>query len=513
VHLVPFIRTARARGARVILIDPHRTRTAQLADEVIMPRPGTDGALAMAVMHVLIRDNLIDRDYIDRYTLGFEQLSERVAGCTPAWAAEATGLDASTIERFARTYGTARRSAIRVNYGLQRHTNGGMTIRTIACLPALTGAWREASGGISLSTSGVFGLNSRALERPDLIVGSPRTINMVRLGEALIATDRPVRALFVYNSNPAAVAPRQDLVLRGLKRDDLFTVVHEQILTDTCQYADIVLPATTVLEQLDLHKAYGHLYVQVSDPVIAPVGEAIPNTELFRRLAARMGFDEACFSDTDEDLVRQALQTSAPTMRGITLERLRAEGAIRVDVPRPFTPFAEGAFPTPSGRCEFYSATAARQGLDPLPMYEPPFESAAAQPDLARRYPIHLVSAAAHHFLNSTFNHVARLKLLERRPTIEMHPRDAAARGIADGDRVRVFNDRGATWFWASVGETVCAGTAAHDSIWSLADSPGGANVNVLTSDRLTDMGGGATFHTNLVEIVRDVGAFVSAAD
>ncbi|HEY3110256.1 MAG TPA: molybdopterin oxidoreductase family protein [Chloroflexota bacterium] len=502
VHMVPFIRAARAKGARVVLIDPHRTRTAQLADEVLLIRPGTDAALALAMMHVICRDGLIDADYVGRHTLGFEPLRSRVADHPPEWAAAETGLPAEAIERLARAYATTQPAAIRINYGLQRHANGGMAVRTIACLPALVGAWRHPAGGILLSTSGSFRYNLPALERPDLIRGRPRTINMVRLGEALTEAEPPVSGLFVYNSNPAAVAPNQARVLAGLCRDDLFTVVHEQVMTDTCRYADVVLPATSILEQLDVHKAYGHLYLQLSEPVIRPLGEAKPNTELFRLLARRMGFDEPCFSDSDEELVRQALTVSHPSMAGVSYERLRREGWVRIGLPRPFAPFADGGFRTPSGKCELYSERAARDGHDPLPRYDPPAEGPGSP--LARRYPLQLVSAAAHHFLNSTFSHIERQRRLEGRPTIELHPSDAAARGIRDGDPVRAFNDRGEARFWARVGETVAPGVAAHSSLWWLRDSPAGRNVNALTSDRLSDMGGGATFHDNLVQVERD---------
>lgn len=501
VHLVPFINEARSKGARVVLIDPHRTRTAKLADEVLLIRPGTDGALALAMMHVICRDGLFDAEYVERHTLGFEELRARVATHTPEWAAEQTGIDAAAIERLAREYGTTRPSVIRINYGMQRHSNGGMAVRTIACLPALVGAWRDAAGGILLSTSGNFRYNPIALERPDLVQGCPRVINMVRLGEALLAADPPVKAMVVYNANPAAVAPDQNRVIQGLLREDLFTVVHEQVMTDSCRYADVVLPATTILEHLDIHKAYGHLYMQLSEPVIAPVGEAKPNTELFRLLARRMGFEEACFEDTDEELVQQALRVEHSNMAGIDHERLKRDGWVRLNVPAVFAPFAEGGFPTPSGKCEFVSERARRDGFDALPSFEPPAESPEGSPSLAREYPLQLVSAAAHHFLNSTFSHIEKHRRLEGRPTIELNTRDARCRGIVDGDRVRVFNGRGEAFLWAKVGETVAAGVASHESLWWRRDSPGCSNINVLTSDRLSDMGGGATFHDNLVQV------------
>jgi anaerobic selenocysteine-containing dehydrogenase len=501
-HLWSRVQEAKRRGAKVIAIDPYRSLSAEKCTQHVALLPGTDGALALGMMHVLISEDLLDRDYIARYTLGFEALRARVADHPPEWAAAETGLPAEAIERLARDYATTQPAAIRINYGLQRHANGGMAVRTIACLPALVGAWRHPAGGILLSTSGSFRYNLPALERPDLIRGRPRTINMVRLGEALTEADPPVRALFVYNSNPAAVAPNQERVLAGLRRDDLFTVVHEQVMTDTCRYADVVLPATSILEQLDVHKAYGHLYLQLSEPVIRPLGEAKPNTELFRLLARRMGFEEPCFSDSDDELVRQALTVGHPSMAEVSYERLRRDGWVRVGLPRPFAPFADGGFRTPSGKCELYSERAARDGHDPLPRYDPPAEGPGAP--LARRYPLQLVSAAAHHFLNSTFSHIEKHRRLEARPTIELHPSDAAARGIRDGDPVRAFNDRGEARFWARVGETVPPGVAAHSSLWWLKDSPAGRNVNALTSDRLSDMGGGATFHDNLVEVERD---------
>jgi anaerobic selenocysteine-containing dehydrogenase len=503
VHLVPMLKEASRKGARIVVIDPRRSRSAALCDTIIQPRPGTDGALALGIMHVLIREDLIDHDYIQRHTLGFEQLAERVSEFTPETVADLTGVPTEDILSLARLYGTTRPAVIRVNYGMQRNTHGGMAVRTIACLPALVGAWRDAAGGILLSTSGSFGLNRAALERADLIRGEPRRVNMVRIGEALTTLQPPIKALYVYNSNPAAVAPKQASVLAGLRRDDLFVAVHEQIFTDTCRFADIILPATTTLEQTDLHSSYGHLYLQLNRPAIAPVGEARANVDVFRQLAQRMGFDEPCFRDTDDDLIRQALASDHPHLGGITYERLREEGSIRLNVARPFVPFAQGGFQTPSGRCEFYSEVARRDGFDPLPTYEPPDESPAGSPGLHARYPIELITPAAHHFLNSTFSHLPKMQALEGRPTIELDPNDAAARGIATGDRVRVFNDRGSIHLFAVVSDAVQPGVAAHTGLWWLRDGEEDLNCNALTSDATADMGGGATFHTNLVQVER----------
>ncbi|HXG68960.1 MAG TPA: molybdopterin-dependent oxidoreductase, partial [Blastocatellia bacterium] len=355
IHLWPEIKEALANGAKLIGIDPWRNRTLDHAHQLIQLRPGTDAAFALAVMNVIVGEGLEDRDYIERHTLGFNLLCERIQEYPPARVAAICGISEREIMEFAREYATTQPAVIRVNYGLQRHAGGGMAVRAISCLPALTGAWRHAGGGVLLSSSGMFAYNNAALERPDLIRGNPRTINMSRLGEALTAASPPVRAIYVYNSNPAAVAPDQAKVLEGFRREDLFTVVHEQFQTDTADYADILLPATTQLEHRDIVKAYGHYYVVYNEPAIAPLGEAKPNWEVFKLLAERMGFEEDCFKDTDEDILRQALATDNPVFEGITLERLKRDGWARLNLPETFAPFADGGFRTPSGKCEFYS--------------------------------------------------------------------------------------------------------------------------------------------------------------
>ena len=505
VHLWPFVLEARHRGARVVAIDPRRTRTADQCDEHIAPLPGTDAALALGLMHVICAEGLEDKDYLARFTVGAEDLRRRVREYPPTRVAELCGLEADAIVRLAREYATTRPAVIRINYGLQRHAGGGMAVRTISCLPAVTGAWRDAAGGILLSTSGTFPLNYTALERPDLIpTPRPRTLNMSQLGDVLNrVSDPPVRALYVYNSNPAAIAPDQAQVLAGLSRADLFTVVHEQFMTDTCDYADIVLPATTQLEHFDLHKAYGHLYLVINEPAVAPQHEAKSNSEVFRLLAARMGFTEACFKDSDEEIARQALDVAHPALRGITLEHLRAQGWVRLNVPETFAPFAAGGFPTASGKCELFSETLAAQGLPPVPEFIPPHESRASAPVLARRYPLALVSPAAHAFLNSRFANLPKQLRQEKQPCIEINPQDAAARGIADGDRVRAFNERGACELVAVVTPRARPGVVVSPSVWWNKLSPDGVNINQLTSQALTDMGGGATFYDALVEIER----------
>jgi anaerobic selenocysteine-containing dehydrogenase len=503
VHLWPFVEAARRRGARLVCIDPFRSRTAEKADWHIAPWPGTDAALALGVMHVLFRDGLEDREWLERHTVGHEELRARAREWAPARAAAVTGLREEEIEAFAREYGTTRPSAIRLNYGLNRHGGGGMAVRTVACLPAVVGAWRDAGGGCLLSTSGAFPVDGDALERPDLVPPGTRTLNMSRLGAILNdpALAPPVKALFVYNSNPAAVAPEQEAVRRGLLREDLFVVVHEQFQTDTADFADILLPATTTLEHFDVHKAYGQLYVSVSRPAIAPLGQALSNTELFRRLAARMGLDHPCLRESDEDMARRAFKWDHPFLKGITYERLEREGSVRLSVPEPFVPFAEGGFPTPSGKCELLSERLGEEGHDPLAGYTPPHEGPTSAPELARRYPLAFISPPAHHFLNSTFSAQPVFVRREGEASVTIHPEDAAARGIAEGAPVRVFNDRGSFLARARVSDAARRGVVVGLSIWWPKLCPGGRNANAVTSQALTDMGGGATFFDALVEV------------
>lgn len=507
VHLVPFLDEARRRGALLVVVDPRRTRTARRADWHIQPRPGSDAALALAMMQVIVEEGLHDRDWIAQHTLGFEHLQEWLLDYTPEWAAPITGLDPETIRKLARLYATRRPAAIRINYGLQRHTNGGMMVRTVACLPALVGAWRHPSGGILLSTSSEAPFNMEALTRPDLLDGrAPRTINMIQLGQALTdpTLTPPVKLLFVYNADPANSNPDSTMVRAGLARDDLFTVVHDPFFTDTASYADILLPSTTQLEHLDLHKAYGHYYVSLNQPAIAPLGESVSNTELFRRLAAALGYDEPCCRDSDEALVDQALDSDDPCLAGITREALMARGWMRLNLPgAPHHPHADGCFPTLSGKVEFYSRQLAAAGLDPLPAHVPLVEGPET-PDLSARFPIQLVTSSAHHFLNSSFGAVPRLARLERRPTIELHPDDAAPRGIRSGDLCRVWNARGECRLYALVDATlVRPGVAMSPVNWWGSLVPGGVNANTTTSQREADMGGGATFYTDLVEVER----------
>jgi len=510
IHLWPFVEEARRNGAKLVVIDPYRTRTARVADWHIPINPSTDVALAMGMMHVILRDGLQDEDYISRYADGFEELQKRLPKYTPKQASEWTGIAAKDIETLAHEYATARPAAIRLNYGIQRTQNGGAAVRAVCMLPVITGSFKEIGGGLQLSLSGGYGLNSTALERTDLMLKSPlgraaRSINMVELGKALTAVnDPPVKALLVYNSNPAAVCPEHNLVVHGLKRGDLFTVVHEQFFTDTTDYADVLLPATTFFEQKDLVKSYGHVFLQVSQQAIEPLGECRSNVELFRELALRMGFDEPCFRETVDEMIDSALASGAPQLEGITRPRLEREPQVRLNVhgdesDRPWLPFANG-FPTPSGKARLCDPALITQGMDPVAEFVPPDES--RHTPMAKRYPLELLARKADNFLNSTFVNLPGLQKMERQHELEISKDDAVKRSICDGDRVRVFNERGEIFLTAHVNGTVSAGVVGAKLGWAKL-SDGGVNINVLTSARLADLGGGATFYSTLVEVER----------
>jgi molybdopterin guanine dinucleotide-containing S/N-oxide reductase-like protein len=524
VHLWPFIVEARRRGAKLVVIDPYRTRTAACADWYLPINPGTDAALALAMMHVIIGEELHDADYVAKYTLGFDQLCEKVKAYSPERAARWTGISADDIRKLAREYATVRPSVIRVNYGVQRSEGGGTATRAISMLPCIIGSLKEAGGGIHLSTSGAFDLNKDALRRPDLKPeGSQRparVVNMVRLGEALnMLNDPPVKALFVYNSNPAAVCPNHNQVVRGLKRADLFTVVHEQFFTDTTDYADIVLPATTFFEHKDLQAAYGHYYLQVSDQAIEPLGQCRANVEVFRALAERMGFTDSCFGESVDEMIDGALASKNPWLKGIDRERLERERQVRLNfaasgsrlpasgetlgtaadvAPSPFLPFADGNFRTPSGKAELYSEAMKALGLDPVAEFTPPAESRHGEQ--AAALPLELLARKADNFMNSTFANQPSIEEMEETNLLEMHLTDARARGIADGETVRVYNRRGEIFLKARVDGAVQPGVVSAKLNWAKL-GPGFRNINVLTSEKLSDLGNSATFYSVLVEV------------
>jgi anaerobic selenocysteine-containing dehydrogenase len=501
---------AKRNGARLIAIDPYRSLTAEKCHQHIALKPGTDGALALGMMHVLITEDRLDHDYIAAHTHGYEALKARALTYTPARVAQICGIDEEVIVDLARLYGSTRKAAIRLNYGMQRVRGGGNAVRAIACLPSLTGAWRERAGGALLSSSGWAPADANALQRPDLMPGwpqqLPRVINMNQIGDALThagdATFGPkVEALIVYNSNPVAVAPDSGKVAEGFAREDLFTIVLEHFQTDTADYADLLLPATTQLEHLDVHKSYGHTHVMANLPAIAPVGDARPNTEIFRMIARAMGLTDPALFESDEEVAAKAFRWDDPALGGIDWTTLKANGWAKLQIAD--APFANGGFRTPTGKCEFYSDALEHAGLDPLPDYLPPYESADGAPELAARYPLAMISPPARNFLNSTFVNVESLRATEGEPHVDLNPVDAAIRGIENGDEVRVFNDRGTLRARARVSERAREGLVVGLSIWWKKLAPDGRNANEVTSQALTDLGGSATFYDCLVEVER----------
>ncbi len=499
-HLWPFVEEARANGATVVVIDPLRTITADAADWFVQPLPGTDVALMLAMMHVLVRDDLIDHDYVERHTLGFDQLAERVREWTPARAAEVCGLDAGEIERLARAYGTTSPAFIRTLIGAEHREAGAMFFRTLACLPALTGAWRHRGGGLARSTGAWAGtaVDDSVFDAPDLGPSrGRRSVNMNHLGRALTdpAMDPPVNALFVWNGNPLVSVPNAALTRQGLARDDLFTVVSEQFLTDTARFADVVFPAATQIEQTDVVPAWGHLYLGWNEAAIAPRGESVPNTELWRRLAGAMGFTEPELFDEDESLLRSALPD-------VDLDELRERGFVRLPVPEDLRPYADGGFPTASGRAELFSEALAAQGHDPLPAYTPPREGTGGDEDMAARFPLVLLTPKTHtRFLNTSYSHLPKHGPAEGGPFVELDPADAADRGIDDGDTVRVRNDRAALTLTARVTGRLRPGVVAVPFGWWADHHGEPATANSLTSDTLTDWGGGVAYNDTRVEV------------
>jgi anaerobic selenocysteine-containing dehydrogenase len=495
IHFWRVAQEAKRRGARLVCIDPRRSETADKCHEHIALRPGTDAALALALMHELIVHDWLDHGYIAQHTLGWDALRERALQWPPARAAEVCGVPVEQIERLARDYGTTTPAAIRLNYGMQRVRGGGNAVRAIACLPALIGAWRHRAGGLLLSTSGAFPVQRNALARPDLLGDRrPRTLNMSTIGDDLLRTSSPdfgpqVDALIVYNSNPVAVAPQSSRVVQGFAREDLFTVVLEHFLTDTADLADYVLPATTQLEHWDVHMSYGHTDVVLNRPAIAPVGQARTNTDFFRDLAQRMGLNDPCLQDSDEALCRTAFGDA------VDFSVLLDQGFASLSVPD--APFADGGFPTPSGRCEFFSQRLADQGQDGLPDHLPNFEPANTHPD----YPLAMISPPSRHFLNSTFVNVKSLRDMEGQPWLEMHPNDAQARGLNDGQSVAVFNDRGRYECSVQVSTRARPGVVNGMGIWWRKLGANGTNVNEVTSQRLTDMGRAPVFYDCWVQV------------
>ena len=502
-HLWKYVEAARRAGAHVVAIDPVRTRTAAAVDEHLAPIPGTDAALALGLLHVVVARGGEDREFIAAHTTGWEAFRARIEEFPPERVSAITGLPGERIVALGERLATTRPTGIRLTMGLQRHSGGGMAVRAITCIPGVTGDWRYPGGGAVYDTRGFFRGNWAALWRDDLRPPGTRRLSMTRLGEALLEVDDPrVASLLVYASNPVASVPDQGKVRRGLAREDLFTVVVDNFQTDTADYADLLLPGTMQTEHADLHYAYGHLYLNWNEPAVAPPGECLPHTEIFRRLARRLGVTESCVYDSDDDLARSVLDSGDPALAGITLERLQAEGWARLTVPTPFVPFANG-FPTPSGKLEFVSPRMIEAGLDPVPNYTPPFEAAQRGTALAERYPLALVAPASHYLLNSMFANVPDLERRQGAPAVVLHPDDAGCRGLKDGDVARIYNDRGEFQATVRVSDAVRPGVAAASKGFWPKRVPGAANANATVPERDADMGGGAVFHDNRVEITR----------
>ena len=501
IHQHSFLKESRSKGGRHVIINPLRVKGAASADGVLQPRPGSDAALALGMMHVIIDEGLYDEDFVDRFTHGFQALKQRVREYAPEKVEDFTDIPAEEIREFARLYASEPASFIYVGPGCQRHSNGGMTLRTIACLPALTGAWRHKGCGIYYPTSTVFPVDWEPLEGNDLRPNPPAGYNMIHLARMLSGPGPSIRSLYVFNGNPASVLYDQSRLMCELARDDLFTVVHERTLTDTALYADIVLPATTQFEHADLLFSYYQPSLLLNDQAIEPLGECRSNRQTFSLLAAAMGYDDACFKMDDWDVIKEILALDHGAINHITLDRLRADGWAAAKVKTGHDHYLEGAFPTPSTKIEFHSETMAADGHDPLPAYTLLKECRETTPELSDKYPLFFITPSAHSLLNSNYGRDAGFIESEKRPTAVINPADAGVRGIEDGGLVRVFNDRGACLLWARVADTVRPGVVASQGQWWNRHYPDGRNANHTTPDFPADMGGGSSFNTNLVQV------------
>ncbi|MFZ5555680.1 MAG: molybdopterin-containing oxidoreductase family protein [Pseudomonadota bacterium] len=509
VHMMPFVEQARRNGAKIIAIDPRVTRTTEWASWHLQPRPGTDSALALGMMKVIVDHGLHDERFLREHTVGWERLiEERLPWYSLERVAAITGIPARDIERFALLYGGTRKSFIRLNWGIQRHDNGGMMTRCVLVLPAITGAW-QTGGGACLGTGDAMrGVDFRKLQRPDLLSGrTPRAINMIRIGEALNdrSLDPPIKALYCWNADPANCVPDTASARKGLMRDDLFVVVHDTFFSDTCDYADILLPADTQLEHMDLHGAYGNYVFSLSVPAIEKIGESLDNQEVFRRLAKSMGYDDPCLYESDEEMIRELIDPDFnPLFEGISLEGLKQTGWARAAVGSPRRPGVNsGQWKTPSGKIEIFSAALEAMGLDPLPDHVPEREGLAAAEQ--SRFPLQVISAATHYYIGNSFQPVPRLRKLASRPEFEISPEDAAERNISDGDLCRLFNDQGETFGYAVVVPGLLKGVLGAPKQIAGSRTPGGLNVNALVSQRVADMGGAPVYYSTMAEIQRAV--------
>lgn len=488
IHAMRDAQAARRRGVKVWAIDTYRTPTCDGVDEAFIVRPGGDGALALGMMHVMVREGLTDREFIAANVVGFEQLASQILpDCSPERIAPLCGLPSETIERLARAYAAARAPFIRLGSGLTRYGNGAMTVRTIACLPAITGAWQRPGGGVfpGTATGAAFPLHN--VTREDFMTTPTRLVSMNQLGHALNdLSGPPVNSLYVYHSNPASVTPDQNAVIRGLERDGLFTVVHERFLTDTARYADIVLPATSSLEQPDLYRCYGSYHSQRCSAVIPPVGDAKSNWQVFSLLAEGMGWAELFFQQTAEELIEQLIDFETPWRDAATTDRLRQGEPVFLTPPTD----PERPWLTPSGRIEILNEREAEPLPRPLPTH------AAGD-----GFPLWLQPATTPFALNSSFYEQDDLRQKQTCMELMMNPVDAEARGLSDGQQVQAYNGRGEVGFTLKISERVPAGTVVTEGVWWRQFIPGERGVNALTSQRLTDGGRGSTLYDVTVEV------------
>ncbi len=501
IHHHVFLKEALRQGAKHVIINPLKVKGAESADLFLQPRPGSDAALALAMMHVIITEDLYDDEFVQLYTTGFDELKLRVDAYTPEYVETLTDIRAEDITKLARLYASVKPSFIYVGPGCQRHSNGGMTLRTIACLPALTGAWSDKGSGMYFPTSTIFPVDVSTLEGNELRPNPPGKYNMINVGRLLADKDAGIKSLYIFNSNPAAVMFNQNNLRAGLQRDDLFTVVHEQYLTDTTRYADIVLPATTQFECADLFFSYYHFSVQLNCPAIEPQGQCKSNLDTFKLLADGMGFEDGCFRQSSWDIIREIIDLDHPALTGLSLEELLEQGWWRANLEGAHTLIKSGLLPTPSGRIEFYSTRMQEDGLDPLPAYIPPMESKEAAPDLYNKYPLYFITASGQPLLNSNYAQHQKGSTGHSDPGLIIHPADATSRAITDGTLVRVFNNRGDCHLLAQVSETVKQGVIASPGLWWGFQYPDGRNPNHTTPDFTGDIGGGSAFNSNLVEV------------
>ncbi len=498
-HFWSLAQAAKRRGARLWCIDPLRTATAARCDRHLAILPGTDGALVLGLLRELAERGQLDRTFMAEHVLGGDALLERAQAWTLARTAAECGVNTSELAELPQDLATIRPAAVRLNYGMQRVAGGGNAVRLVASLVSMLGLWRDAAGGMLLSSSGHFPMNSQALTRPDLLPNQPRTLNMVGLGDALLKANPPVEALVVYNSNPAAIAPDSTKVLAGLRRDDLFTVVLEHFATDTVDYADVVLPATMQFEHYDLHKSYGHRYLLSNQPVVAALGECRSNAQIFRDLARAMRLPQPALYDDDRQVAHDAVDWSSPSLAGATLADLEERGWIKLQVDD--SARQHGEFPTASGKVEVFSQRLAQQGLDPLPDHVPNYQSSTRNPALAQKFPLWCLSPPERHFLNSSFVTTASLRALVGEPRCLLHPDDAAARGLRDGNMAEIYNDHGKTQARVRLDGTARPGVVAVLGVWWHKQTPGGRNINAVTNQDLTDLGRAPTFYDCRVEV------------